>query len=125
MKIQKGKVNSPLIIFLSIAFLYGLYHLWKYQNIKSKGIITIGKVKSFKGFKSGVRVYVDVYYNSKVNNLSTRQVDLERVFIGKWILLKIIPERTDEFVVISYDLPPCIDTAMIPKLGWKEFPICE
>ena len=121
----KRKINFPLLIFLGLAFLYGFYELLQYQNIKSKGIVTLGKVTDFEGFKSGVRVYVDVYYDSAITKVSTRQVDLKKVFIGKWILLKIIPEKIDKISIISYTLPPCVDTLMIPTHGWKEQPQCQ
>jgi len=50
---------------------------------------------------------------------------LEKISIGKWIFVKIQPDDVDKIVVSSYDLPSCIDTANIPKKGWKQLPECK
>lgn len=123
MKIEKS--NLHLIVFLIFVLLYGIYQFVQYRNIASNGLITLGKVTKFEGFKSGIRTYIDVYYNSNVINTSTRQIDLEKISIGKWILVKIQPDDIDKIVVSSYDLPSCIDTVNIPKKGWRQLPECK
>lgn len=100
--------------------------------MKDYGLFTIGKIDDIEIGSKGLHVFLSFRYKRKIETRDylTDYEDRNKLFLGKRIFVKFIPERKNKSIQVSLDCIVSDSIKSAPALGWTEdwmkehFPYC-
>lgn len=102
------------------------YVIYKVNNTKNNGVLTIAKVTGYESSESGSDLYIDIFWQDTVYKTSVDQA-CERDCIGNFFFVEIIENNPLNYPIFYGDrqVPACIVNNVKCFKGWKSFPDCN